>query len=88
MEKPKYPYKGMSESQVENIQLGNATSIEKCIDFSKVDNTHKWKKYIWDYGEGKKLVATIYYDDGYGKVFEVEKYPIDPYGNELPGYWE
>ena len=53
-----------------------------------LDDSHRWKKYIWDFGNGKKLVAKIYYDDGYGKVHDIDKYPKDPYGNTILSYWE
>lgn len=88
IEKKKEPTVGMSESEIENTKLGKATSIEECRDFSLLDNTHKWKKYTWDFGGGKSMVATIYYDDGYGKVHDIEKYPKDPYGNTISSYWD
>lgn len=82
------PYVGMKESAIGSTLLGQAPQIEKCRDFDHLDNGHKWKKYTWDYGGGKKLVATIYYDGGYGKVVQVDKYPKDPYGNTMSEYWD
>lgn len=86
--KAKAPYVGMRESAIQTTLLGKATNIEKCLDFDHLDNRHKWKKYTWDYGGGKKLVAKIYYDAGYGEVVSIDKYPKDPYGNTMPGYWD
>ena len=88
VQKAKEPRIGMSESDIQNTELGKATDIEKCLDFDMLDNNHKWKKYTWDFGGGKKLKATIYYDNGYGEVVSIEKYPQDQYGKTISSYWE
>ena len=46
--KIKEPYVGMSESGIENTELGKATSIKECTDFFRKDNAHRWREYIWE----------------------------------------
>lgn len=88
VQKAKEPRVGMAESDIQDTELGKATDIEKCRDYDKLDNNHRWKKYTWDFGGGKVLEATVYYRDGYGKVQSVEKFPKDPYGNTISSYWD
>jgi asparagine N-glycosylation enzyme membrane subunit Stt3 len=87
-DRPDTPVVGMRESRVQETKLGRATKIEECMNFDMMDNKHRWKVYTWDLGGGKRLVAKLYYNDGYGVVHDIEKYPQDPYGKTIEKYWK
>ncbi|MGN0521904.1 MAG: hypothetical protein ACI4IQ_04625 [Eubacterium sp.] len=57
------PYVGMLESDINSTRLGRATEVEKCKDFYKLKENHRYTEYIWKQNNKTIFKATVWYWD-------------------------
>lgn len=57
------PYEGMLESDINSTKLGRATEIEKCRDFYKLKESHRYTEYVWKQNNKTIFKATVWYWD-------------------------